>query len=100
MNENIKKLLMYSAILIGLTIPFWIFKLDIIIQRLLYDETSAKWLFSENPIVLFLYNYGTYPGIALAIITILVFAMSFASKSFSKHRKASVVLIITFIALI
>jgi len=69
--------------------------LDMKIQEAFYDSSAGAWKFSENPVVLFLYKYGTLPGLLLAAVSMAVAGASFFTKKFESLKKPAVIVIIT-----
>ncbi len=65
------------------------------IQEAFYDSSAGAWKFSENPVVLFLYKYGTLPGLLLAAVSMAVAGASFFTKKFESLKKPAVIVIIT-----
>ncbi|MFP4466477.1 MAG: phosphatase PAP2 family protein [Candidatus Goldiibacteriota bacterium] len=90
-----KKILSYSfyiLIPVVFSVPFWVFNIDIELQKMLYRD--GRWVLGSDPAVKFLYKYGTLPGIFLGIGAVIAFILSFFCSGFAGHRKKAVIIII------
>lgn len=64
--------------------------LDLSIAKSFYEPAEVgRGLFVDNAFTTFFYNYGEWPGFALGTLALLVFLLSFVSKSFKKWRKGA-----------
>lgn len=93
MKTHIRLLLIGAAFLLA-TVPFYLFDIDIRVQNFFFDA-SQGWKYGSSPAVMFLYNYGTLPGLAAAIAASVVFALGFAYEGMLKYRKISVIVLLT-----
>jgi lipid A 4'-phosphatase len=95
MKPDTRNILAHAAALFILTIPFWALNLDLRVQRIFYDFQGAKWFLKDNPVVVFLYNYGVYPGLALTAAAAAVFGFGFTYKKLVKYRKPAILIVLT-----
>jgi lipid A 4'-phosphatase len=95
MKEDTKSILMHLAVLLCLTIPFWIFNLDIAAQKYLYDFTAGKWAYMEHPLTVLLYRFGVYPALFLTAAAAILFGLGFAYKKFLHFRKTALLIMLT-----
>ncbi|HDT15444.1 MAG TPA: phosphatase PAP2 family protein, partial [Firmicutes bacterium] len=79
--------LLAAAVLIN------IFSLDIIIQQFFY--TQKGWEYGSGRWAYLLYNYGTYPGLALSGLALVVLASGFVLKKAASYRKEALIVILT-----
>lgn len=87
-NKIPKEFLWGIAVLVVLTIPFWISKLDLCLIRGFYHpELPYPWnLRSRYPWNL-LYYFGSYPGAILGLLSLVVFILTFIRPDFYQRRK-------------
>lgn len=88
-------ILIHTAILFIITVPFWLTGLDIKAQSFFFDFASNNWRFAGMPAVQILYNFGVYPGIIMTAIAAVLFGLSFAYKAMLKYRKISLLVMLT-----
>jgi membrane-associated PAP2 superfamily phosphatase len=94
-DTGVNKIIIYILLLSAATAVFRLFNLDIAIQSMLYDFTAKSWKYAYHPAVLWMYKYGTYPAVFLAAAAIAVFFAGFIYEKMKKHRKASLLIILT-----
>jgi|GEM_PF-180683 membrane-associated PAP2 superfamily phosphatase len=94
---HLKKVLWHLFFFAALTVPFYIFNIDLKIESWFFNANGMKWFTSENPFFAFLYKYGTIPGAVLAALSIAVFSASFIHKKAVKFRKPAALIILTFL---
>ncbi|OPZ66249.1 MAG: PAP2 superfamily protein [Candidatus Aerophobetes bacterium ADurb.Bin490] len=95
-NKAARNLIIFAALIV-ITVPFWIFDIDIKIQSLLYDPVLKNWKFGDNPFVLFLYKYGTLVPLALGIIAAAAAGASFFVSGFERNRKPALLFLFVFL---
>ena len=81
----------FSATLLGLlalTIPFWIWPIDLTVQRQFFDAELGKFR-QEGPILGLLYHFGPFPAILLVLASLAAFVLSFRISAFTPWRKLS-----------
>ncbi len=89
MNKNLKKDLIVFSLVFGiLTIPFFLFDLDIVLQKPYYNPQKG-WFLMNVFFWDFLYKYGIYLGYLLVFIALAVVSISYWNKNAVKWRKAS-----------
>lgn len=94
---HLKKRFLIPTLLLILIAPFtpW---LDLKITSLFYHpENSLLERFSSGPIFDFLFYYGIIPAWVLAIISAIVFLLSYVTKKFIQLRNPSLVLVLSLI---
>ena len=79
--------------LLAITIPFWIWPLDLAFQNQFFDAAEG-WATGENWFWTFLYHFGTLPAILLAISAVIAFVLSFRSEKMLPWRKVSAYLVL------
>tara|TARA_R110002096_G_scaffold4493_10_gene20835 strand:+ start:4051 stop:5283 length:1233 start_codon:yes stop_codon:yes gene_type:complete len=79
--------------LFALTIPFWIWPLDLEVQSRFFDP-EGRWASGEAPFWQFLYHFGTLPAIIVVLAALLVFVLSFRVEKFVPWRKAAAYLVL------
>ncbi|MBN1197034.1 MAG: phosphatase PAP2 family protein [Candidatus Aminicenantes bacterium] len=82
-----------AAVLIILTLPFWFFELDIAFQSMFFRR---GWFLENNPVVRFLYRWGTLPGLLLACAASLSLLWSRLKVRNQIWRRAAAALLLTF----
>ncbi len=82
------------ALLILLTIPFLATDLDVDLQTHFYREGSG-WYLAEKQPWLFLYEYGTLPGLLIGAGALIVLVASIWKESLRPRRAASLFLVLT-----
>jgi len=87
------KITFHFITLLILTVPFWVFNMDIHIQHFFYNE-SQGWLYDNNPAVLILYNYGVLPALICGAIASVVFGLGFAYSNLVKFRKQALLIML------
>ena len=80
--------------LIAATMPFWFSSLDISVQSSLFDEAAGKWKFSGSGWAVFLYKFGTLPGLIAGALAIITLGAGFAVKKLEPFRKEALVIIL------
>ncbi|PJD95810.1 MAG: hypothetical protein CK425_07860 [Parachlamydia sp.] len=68
--------------------------LDLAISRYFYTQ-PPEGQFSEHPFFLFIYLYGAWPGLLIAMGACLVFCLSFYLEKLKKWRSSALLLILT-----
>jgi len=74
------------AILMVLTIVFWITDLDVAIQKFFFVQGEG-WIYKDVNPWRFLYDYGTIPAILLAVASLFAFIGSFRIRKIAPYRK-------------
>jgi len=82
---------MLSLILVILTILFSVTNCDVAIERLFYSPEKGWFMRNANPWHA-LYQYGNFPGLALASAGLLGVVVSFFYRKAVKYRKAALFL--------
>lgn len=95
-NKAARNLIIFAA-LIFITVPFWIFDIDIKVQSLLYDPVLKNWKFGDNPFVIMLYKYGTLIPLALGAIAAAAAGASFFVSGFERNRKPALLFLFVFL---
>lgn len=81
------------VILITITLVFTYSNLDMHLEALFYTEGLGWTYCGENP-WLFLYDYGTIPALAMAIIAFIILIASVWSHKLSAYRKQAIFIIL------
>lgn len=77
--------------LLLLTIPFWIWPLDINVQSAFYDAAvEGGWKFKKSEPWNTLYNFGTVPALILSVGSIVVLLLGFWKPKFARWRMIAV----------
>lgn len=63
------------------------YNLDLKLAAFFYEEQERFWLLDSISICLFLYRYGTIPGLIITISLLILWALSFYSKRLVTYRK-------------
>ena len=82
--------------LLFLSLPFYFWNIDIRVSEWFYVGTAKyrhHWALAHKWPWEMLYNYGTWPAIALSIFALLVFISSLFYKKNLKYRKAAIYLV-------
>lgn len=95
MKPDTRDILAHIAALLILTIPFWLFNLDLHAQGLFYDFHAQKWFLSGDPAVVFIYKYGVYPGLLLSAAAAAVLGLGFTYEKLLKYRKPAALIVLT-----
>jgi len=83
-----------TAVMVVLTIPFWVSGLDMAFQTLFF---KGGWFLEANPIIRFLYRWGTLPGVLLACSALLLLIRGGNRDGRrGEWRRAAAALLITF----
>lgn len=83
------------AILILLTIPFWVWKLDYLIESSFYDPTKGGWYLQKAPFWDFMYRFGVFPGLLAALGSLFALSMSYWRPQWLQWRKPALFMILT-----
>lgn len=62
------------AFFVLLTIPFFVWNIDISLQQVLYSD--GEWVFKNHALWVFLYDYGPTPAFVISITALLLFFIS------------------------
>jgi membrane-associated PAP2 superfamily phosphatase len=81
------------ALLIGLSIPFWIGDLDLTVASRFYAP-GAGWPRGGEQPWRFLYHFGVIPAWVLALSALAVFLASFRSTRLRPHRRGAAFLVL------
>lgn len=76
-----------AAGLIALTIPFWIWPIDIAVQSAFFDENRGGWFLHDAQPWHALYHFGTMPGLVFGFGAIGVFAAGIWLPKWTRYRK-------------
>jgi membrane-associated PAP2 superfamily phosphatase len=95
LNKDTGKIILHTVILLALTIPFWVFGLDMKAERALYTASKGVFTWVDNPFFTALYKYGTIPALMLSLTAIIVFALGFVYRGLKNHRKAALLVMFT-----
>jgi len=95
MKEDTKKILLHTAILFAVTLPFWVFNIDMQAQSVFFDFPAKMWKYLHAMPVKILYDFGVYPAIIMTAIAAIVFGLGFAYKKMEKHRKTALLIMLT-----
>lgn len=68
------------------TALFWLTDLDLSLQALAYQPSEPHWARGYLPAWVFLYHYGTLPGLLLSVLAALGFGLSFVRTDFLRWR--------------
>ncbi len=94
LEKSTTTIILHFIILLALTLPFWLFNLDITIQNFFYSK-SLRWIYENNAIVLLLYNYGVMPALVCGGMAAVLFGLSFAYENVAKFRKQALLIILS-----
>ena len=86
-----------AALFAGLLLVTWLFQmwnLDLRIQRQFYDPASG-WPWGQGRFWLFLYHYGTVPGLVLTLTALIFFYLSFIRRRWEHLRVPMLVVALT-----
>jgi lipid A 4'-phosphatase len=81
------------AILMVLTIVFWVTDLDVAIQKKFFVQGEG-WVYKNLLPWRFLYDYGTLPAIVLAAVSLLAFIGSFRIRKIAPYRRVFVFFVV------
>lgn len=84
------------AILMVLTIVFWVTDFDVAIQKNFFVQGEG-WVYKNLQPWRFLYDYGTLPAIILAAASLLAFIGSFRIRKITPYRKVFVFFVVLMI---
>lgn len=73
----------------AITALFWVTDLDLELQSLAYRDTEPHWPFATRQPWLFLHDFGTLPGLLLALLAIIALGASFANAAAARWRYRS-----------
>ncbi len=93
-KKELKKIFIRLCVAAAATAVIIIAGLDMKIQKIFYDSSAGAWKFSENPAVLFLYKYGTIPGLLLAAFSMAAAGAGFFTKKFEFLKKPAALIVI------
>lgn len=89
-----KDILIPAILLIGFSVPFLLLDTDIQVSRWFFNPSAANhWPLIERWPWNFLYNYGTWPALGIAIIALLIGISSFFHERTLKYRKKALYLV-------
>ncbi|GEM_PF-1051201 len=86
-------LLRIVLVLLVLTVPFWFSGLDIVVQSFFYQQ---GWYLDGNPLVRFLYRWGTLPGLLLACGALFFLFWKRHARGDRARKRAAAALLLTF----
>ncbi len=75
--------------LIALTVPFWIWPVDLTVQRRFFDSGQGGWFQAKSPVWSALYHFGVWPAIFGVLAALAVFALSFRLPRLAPWRKVA-----------
>ncbi|MFZ2447322.1 MAG: phosphatase PAP2 family protein [Syntrophobacteraceae bacterium] len=81
------------TVLLALTLVFRVTGLDLKLSALFYAPEGG-WIYSSAPICTFLYDYGTWPGIFLAIAAAIMLVAGLLRQHLSPYRKPALFFIL------
>jgi len=78
------------------TLPFWLWPLDLQIQRLFFDPAGVEspWVGKQNALFDLLYAYGCWPAYAMAGVSGAIFLLGFRVPSWSRWRRTCAYLVL------
>jgi len=85
------------ALLLGLSVFFRLDELDLKLQRLFWSPTDG-WILEKNPVVQFLYHYGTWPALIFGGIATAVWIASYFTARWQPIRPLSLFLVLALVA--
>lgn len=82
-----------AVFLLLASLPFFFIDIDIRLSSLFYDPSSSNhWPLNSQIPWSYLYNYGTWPALLLALLALLSFIISFVYKKLIPYRKQALYL--------
>ncbi|MFT5469107.1 MAG: lipid A 4'-phosphatase [Verrucomicrobiales bacterium] len=90
-------LVLTSAGLLALTVPFWIWPIDIAVQSAFFDSDRGGWFLHDAQPWHTLYHFGTLPGILFGFGAIAVFAFGIWNPKWTRWRRVSLYFILCMI---
>lgn len=79
--------------LLLLTVPFWVFPLDLAIQRAAW-QGEAGWQLGEGFFWKFLYHYGTWPAVLVAAAALVALVLGAGGGRLAPWSKAAAYLVV------
>lgn len=73
----------------AITALFWVTDLDLELQSLAYRDTEPHWPFATRQPWLFLHDFGTLPGVLVALLATIALGASFAIAAAARWRYPS-----------
>ena len=86
-------LLTILVVLLILSVPFWIWDIDIWIQSQFFESEKGGWHLQNQPFWKAIYTYGIFPGILVASVSLFAVAVSYWNEKFTRLRKPALFLI-------
>jgi len=84
------------ALLLGLSALFRMTQLDLSLQRLFWSPTDGWWL-GKDPLIQFLYHYGTWPAVLVGVAAAAIWAASLVTGRWQRARPLSLFLALVLI---
>ncbi|MBL0378439.1 MAG: phosphatase PAP2 family protein [Desulfofustis sp. PB-SRB1] len=76
----------------AVTVPFYIWDIDLIAQSYFYQD--GHWYLRNNKALKLLYDYGPIPGLAVAVIGLLIFIVGLFFTSMRRTRRVGLFLVL------
>lgn len=92
-SERFSDYLVPLVVLLALTALFRATDLDLTLSSFFYTP-EAGWKYASASICTFLYNYGAWPGLALAVLAGITLALSLFRTNLSAYRKSAIFIIL------
>lgn len=74
-------------ILISVTLVIDKFNLDIKTAQIFYLQKTGDWILKNISPCVFMYKYGTIPGLVIALASLLLWIFSFGNKKLGKYKR-------------
>lgn len=79
-----------------LSVPFWVYDLDIKVQQQFFDRAGG-WYLQDAPFWKAIYLYGVFPGLLVALISLFAIGASYWNVKFSSIRKPALFLVFSLV---
>ena len=97
MRKDVRnEILLPLIVLLGLTLLFWVTRIDIIILRLFYSKTQG-WFMANDLLWILLHKYGSLLGILMGVASLINLVLGLFIKRYSVYRKAALFLVIALV---
>ena len=94
MRRDIRnEVLLPLIVLLGLTLLFWLTRVDIYILKPFYNN-KEEWFLGNGLLWILLHKYGSLPGILLGVASLITLVLSLFVRKFFLYRKAALFLIL------
>ena len=95
MRRDIRnEVLLPLIVLLGLTLLFWLTRVDIYILKPFYNN-KEEWFLGNGLLWILLHKYGSLPGILLGVASLITLVLSLFVRKFFLYRKAALFLILS-----